>query len=164
MRVLVAVASKHGSTMEIARMLGTSLTLRKIETDVVPVGSVASLEEYDAVVLGSSVYMGHWLEPARLFAGEHADELLQRPVWLFSSGPLGDPARPAEDPAYAANLVEMTDAREHRVFGGSLWKEDLGIAERAMVAAVGAPEGDFRPWAEIDEWAGQIADALTTSD
>jgi len=161
MRVLVAVASKHGSTLEIARMIGTSLALRKIEAEVVPVGSVASLEEYDAVVLGSSVYMGHWLESARRFAAEHADELLQRPVWLFSSGPLGDPVTPAEEPTDAANLVEMTDAREHRVFGGSLWKEDLGIAERAMVAAVRAPEGDFRPWAEIDEWAGQIADELT---
>jgi len=161
MRVLVAVASKHGSTLEIARMIGTSLTLRKIEADVLPVGSVVSLDEYGAVVLGSSVYLGHWLESARHFAGEHADELLQRPVWLFSSGPLGEPATPAEEPADAVAIMEATRAREHRVFPGSLWKDELGIAERAMVAAVRAPEGDFRPWAEIDEWAGQIADELT---
>jgi menaquinone-dependent protoporphyrinogen oxidase len=160
MRVLVTAASKHGSTTEIARTIATSLTLRKIEVDVLSVDSVASLEEYDAVVLGSSVYLGHWLEPARRFITHHAAELLQRPVWLFSSGPLGDSAMPGEDPSYAASLVEMTHAREHRVFAGSLWKDGLGIAERAMVAAVRAPEGDFRPWAEIDAWAGQIAAEL----
>ena len=57
-------------------------------------------------------------------------------------------------------MMEATHAREHRVFPGSLWKDELGIAERAMVAAVRAPEGDFRPWAEIDDWAGRIAEAL----
>jgi menaquinone-dependent protoporphyrinogen oxidase len=163
MRVLVASASKHGSTAEIARTIGASLTFRQIEADVRPAESVTSLEGYDGVILGSGVYMGHWLEPAKRFIQQHTEDLLRRPVWLFSSGPLGDPAKPGEDPADAAALVEATRALEHRVFPGSLWKEDLGIAERAMVAAVRAPEGDFRPWAEIDDWAGQIAAQLATS-
>jgi len=162
MRVLVASASKHGSTAEIARTIGASLTFRGIETDVRSVEAVASLEGYDGVVLGSAIYMGHWLEAARRFIDDYATELHERPVWLFSSGPLGDPAKPTEEPADVVALSEATHAREHRVFAGSLWKEDLGIAERAMVAAVRAPEGDFRPWPEIDEWAGTIASELTT--
>jgi menaquinone-dependent protoporphyrinogen oxidase len=160
MRVLVASASKHGSTSEIARTIGASLSFRKIDVDVALVNKVTSIDEYDAVVLGSAIYMGHWLEPAKRFIAAHAVELSTRPVWLFSSGPLGDPPKPVEEPVDIAALMEATHAREHRRFPGSLWKEQLGIAERAMVAAVRAPEGDFRPWSEIDDWAGSIASAL----
>jgi hypothetical protein len=49
---------------------------------------------YDAVVLGSAVYAGHWLKPARALADRCAAALRARPVWLFSSGPVGDPAKP----------------------------------------------------------------------
>lgn len=160
MRILVASASKHGSTTEIARAIGTALMLRMIEVAVRPIESVGSLSGYDAVVLGSGIYMGRWLEPARQFIEYHHDELLRRPVWLFSSGPLGDPPKPIDEPADAASLVEQTHARGHRVFAGSLDKHELGIGERAMVAAFRAPEGDFRPWPEIDAWAGEIAAAL----
>ena len=159
MRVLVASASKHGSTTEIARAIGTALLLRMVDADVKTVESVVTVEAYDAVVLGSGVYMGHWLEPAKRFIEQHAEELQQRPVWLFSSGPLGDPP-PVTEPADVADLIESTHAREHRVFAGSLDKHELGIAERAMVAAVRAPEGDFRPWDEIDTWVGAIVAEL----
>ena len=160
MRVLVASASKHGSTTEIARAIGTALLLRMVDADVRTVESVVTIEGYDAVVLGSGVYMGHWLEPAKRFIEQHAEELRQRPVWLFSSGPLGDPPKPVTEPADVADLIESTRAREHRVFAGSLDKHELGIAERAMVAAVRAPEGDFRPWDEIDTWVGGIVAEL----
>ena len=160
MRVLVASASKHGSTSEIARTIAASLTFRGIDVDLALVNQVASIDAYDAIVLGSAIYMGHWLEPAKRFVAAHAGELSSRPVWLFSSGPLGDPPRPAGEPADIAPLMEASNAREHRSFPGSLRKADLGLAERAMVAAVRAPEGDFRPWAEIDEWATSIASAL----
>jgi len=160
MRVLVVSASKHGSTTEIARAIGTALLLRMVDTDVRTVESVVSVEGYDAVVLGSGVYMGHWLEPAKRFIDDNAAALQQRPVWLFSSGPLGDPPKPVTDPVDVADLIETTHAREHRVFAGSLDKHELGIAERAMVAAVRAPDGDFRPWDEIDAWAGTIVAEL----
>ena len=58
-------------------------------------------------------------------------------------------------------MVEATGAREHVVFAGSLDKHRLGLGERAIVAAVKAPEGDYRPWDEIDAWAGRIAEGLT---
>lgn len=160
MRVLVASASKHGSTTEIARAIGTALLLRMVDAEVKSVESVVTIDTYDAVVLGSGVYMGHWLEPAKRFIEQHALELQQRPVWLFSSGPLGDPPKPVTEPVDVADLIEATHAREHRIFAGSLDKHELGIAERAIVAAVRAPAGDFRPWDEIDAWAGAIVAEL----
>jgi len=163
MRVLVAAASRHGSTTDIARAIGTALMLRMVETDVRPVEQVVRLETYDAVVLGSGIYMGRWLQPAKQFIEANTDELLKRPVWLFSSGPLGDPPKPVEEPADAVRLVEATHARGHRVFAGSLDKHELGITERAMVAAVHAPEGDYRPWDDIDAWAGEIVAELVAA-
>ena len=163
MRVMVTAASKHGSTSDIAQAIGAALTFHEIDADVWSIEAVESLDGYDAVVLGSAVYMGHWLDPAKRFIDHHAAELKQRPVWLFSSGPLGEPAKPEGPPSDAAEMIAATGAREHVVFAGSLDKHRLGLGERAIVAAVKAPEGDYRPWDEIDAWAGRIAAALAAS-
>jgi menaquinone-dependent protoporphyrinogen oxidase len=112
------------------------------------------------VVLGSAVYMGHWLEAARQLAESETRALHGRPVWLFSSGPVGDPPKPDEQPVDAGAAVAATGAREHRLFGGNLDPRRLGFADRAMVHAVRAQTGDFRDWAEIAAWAERIADAL----
>jgi menaquinone-dependent protoporphyrinogen oxidase len=163
MRVLVLAASRHGSTTEIAAAIAEALVRRGLDADANAIED-ATPQRYDAVVLGSGVYMGHWLEPARRFAEQHAAALAERPVWLFSSGPLGPPEHlvPEGDPVDVAALLEATGARGHRVFAGRLRKKGLGFGERAMVAAVHAPEGDFRDWDAIDAWAGEIAHALAT--
>jgi menaquinone-dependent protoporphyrinogen oxidase len=161
MRILVTAASRHGSTEEIASAIAKGLTERGLDADASAIEH-ATPEGYGAVVLGSAVYMGHWLEPARRFAEQHGAALAERPVWLFSSGPLGPPEHlvPEDEPVDAAPVVQATGARAHRVFAGRLSKRGLGFGERAMVAAVRAPEGDFRDWAAIDAWAGEIAEAL----
>ena len=96
---------------------------------------------------------------------ERGAELAGRPVWLFSSGPLGEPPRPTEDEAVdVAGIVAATGAREHRLFAGRLDRHLLSFRERAVVRAVRAAEGDFRDWDEIDGWADTIAAALLGSD
>jgi menaquinone-dependent protoporphyrinogen oxidase len=166
MRVLVSVASKHGATAELADRLGqaldTELRARRVESvvDVVAPEQVTEVTEYDAAVLGSAVYVGHWLDAARQLAQN--PELRGMPVWLFSSGPVGDPLKPAEDPTDVATLMDATGARGHRVFGGRLMRSDLGFAERAVVRALRVPEGDFRDWDALAEWAADIAGILTT--
>src|SRR5207247_10963089 len=65
MKVLVTAASKHGATGEIAQAIGNRLTEYGFDTKVLPPGAVGTIEAYDAIVLGSAVYAGHWLEPAR---------------------------------------------------------------------------------------------------
>jgi menaquinone-dependent protoporphyrinogen oxidase len=59
-----------------------------------------------------------------------------------------------------ADLLAATEAREHRVFAGKLVRKQLSFPERAIVAAVRMPEGDFRDWTEIRTWAAGIADTM----
>ena len=91
MRVLVATASRHGSTGEVALAMGQALRARGLAADVCAVDEVVSVDDYRAVVLGSAVYHGRWIPAAVSFAEAHADALAGVPVWLFSSGPVGDP-------------------------------------------------------------------------
>ena len=160
MRVLVATASKYGATAEIGKTIAEVLGERGLEPTVLPPEQVDGVDGYDAAVLGSAVYAGHWLKPARELVERHAGGLAGRPVWLFSSGPVGDPPKPEEDPVDVADLVALTDARDHRVFAGKLVRRQLSFPERAIVAALRVPEGDFRDWTEIRRWAAGIAEAL----
>ncbi len=161
MKVLVAYASKHDATAEIAEAIGRGLSDRGLGTTVSSVADVSGLEGFDAVVLGSAVYAGRWLEAARHFVDEHAAELAKRPTWLFSSGPIGDPPRPSGDDAVRiTEIAQKTGASEHRLFSGRLDKSALGLGERAVVTAFRSPEGDFRDWPEIDSWAETIAGML----
>ena len=121
---------------------------------------VGDVTSYDAFVLGSAVYMGRWLEDARELA-ERIAALPARPVWLFSSGPIGDPPKPDEEPADAGDIVETTHARDHCLFAGRLDRHRLGFGEKAVVVALRVADGDFRDWTAIDTWGGQIAAELS---
>jgi len=163
MRVLVIVASKHGSTAEIAAALGEGLSRRGIETAVEDAAKVTDLGGYDAVLLGSAVYAGRWMKSARELVELRAEELTGRPVWLFSSGPVGEPLRPTEDPVDVATISAAIPTRGHRVFPGRLDKSKLSLAEKALVMSLRVAEGDYRNWDEIAAWADEIADALGQS-
>lgn len=158
MSVLVTAASKHGATAGIAEVIGRVLGEQGIDVAIVPI-SQARVEDYDAVVAGSAVYAGRWLKPARDFVKRNAEALRARPVWLFSSGPVGDPPKPESFPG-EAELVEATGARDHVLFAGSIDRSRLNHAERALVTALRAPEGDFRNLGEIRRWALSIGAAL----
>jgi menaquinone-dependent protoporphyrinogen oxidase len=157
MKVLVTASSKHGSTAEIAREIATILAKDGLDVAEAAPEEVRSIEGYDGVVLGSAVYAGHWMKPAKELVERLAPSLATRPVWLFSSGPIGDPPKPEEDPVDAAEMIESTKARDHRVFAGRLSKKGLSFGEKAIVLALRAPEGDFRDWDEIRAWAAEIA-------
>jgi menaquinone-dependent protoporphyrinogen oxidase len=164
--VLVTAASKHGATMELAEHLARSLEQSaagrrcRLVAMSIPVERRPDPRPYDAVVLASAVYAGRWLEPARRYAAEHADALRARPVWLLSSGPIGEPRFPADEPHDAEPLRSLVGARAHRVFPGRLDKHLLGIGERAIVTAMRAPVGDFRDWDALRAWAEEIAEEL----
>lgn len=160
MRILVTAASRHGSTAEIAARLGETLAAAGIETDVRPPDAVTTVAPYDGVVLGSGVYAGRWLASARQLVEREAAELSSRPVWLFSSGPVGDPAKPAAEPVDVDAIRKLTNAIDHRVFNGKLDRQQLGFGERTIVLAIHAAEGDFRSWEAVSEWASGIATTL----
>ena len=162
MTVLVAAATRHGATMEIAEWVGARLAESGADVEVRSVDEVGDLGRYDAVVVGSAVYLGQWLKPARGFVDAHAEDLARRPTWLFSSGPIVGNPPPADDPralraGLAEQLVATTHAREHKVFGGKLDTSTLSWGEKIAVRAAHASEGDFRDREAIDDWAASIA-------
>jgi menaquinone-dependent protoporphyrinogen oxidase len=160
-RVLVTAATRHGSTMEIAEAIGRTLGEQGFPVTVEAVDSVSQIDAYEAIVIGSGVYMGRWLEPARTFVDRHAVGLRDRPTWLFSSGPIGDPPRPdVEDAVNVDELMAATGAKGHRLFAGKIDRHRLGFGERALLRAVGAKDGDYREWDAISGWALAIARAL----
>ena len=124
-------------------------TNRLGETDLLPT-------EYDAYLVGSAVYAGRWMKSGRHYVHDHLIELRSKPLWLFSSGPLGEHADPDQAIDHPEEIGTLAGAREHKVFAGRLFRKELGPMERAMAAAVHAPEGDFRDWAEVDAWADHI--------
>jgi menaquinone-dependent protoporphyrinogen oxidase len=163
MRVLVSTAGKHGSTGEIATRIAEKLRAglsADVVVDVLAAAEVGEATSYDAVVLGSAVYMGRWLADARSLA-ERIALLPPRPIWLFSVGPIGDPPKPVKDPADIGDLLSATHAREHRLFAGRLDRHGLGLGEKAVVMALRVADGDFRDWHAIDAWSTRIAAELT---
>jgi menaquinone-dependent protoporphyrinogen oxidase len=161
MRVLVTAASRHGGTSDVAQAISQTLYDAGLDVDVIPPDEVASVSDYDAIVLGSAIYYGQWLPSALDLIQRDLEAIVTRPVWLFSVGPLGAPdPQPAEEPPIVAELLERTKAREHRVFAGILDRETLGVAERIIASVVKAPEGDFRDWTAIRHWAEEIASEL----
>jgi menaquinone-dependent protoporphyrinogen oxidase len=160
MNVLVAVASRHHSTYEIGSRLAAALEAAGLDADLRRPEEVVTLDGYDAVVLGSGVYAGRWLPAATGLADRLADELRRRPVWLFSSGPVGDAAAPAGDVDEVAAILARIDARGHRVFAGRLVPDELKLGEKLLVRFVRAKTGDYRDWTGIDAWAREIAAEL----
>ncbi len=160
--VLVVAASKHGATAQIADAIAARLASRLpgAVVDRRAAEQVDSFDGVDAVVLGSAVYLGRWRQSARDLIDRHESRLRAIPVWLFSSGPVGDEPRPHEEPADAARLVRRIGAVEHTTFSGRIDATELNLPERLVVRAVKAPVGDYRDWPAVEEWADRIAVTL----
>jgi len=162
MTFLVAYASRHGSTQEIAEFIAETLRSLGMEADCQPVGRAPDPRRYEGVVLGSAVYVGSWLPDATAYARGNAEDLAERPVWLFSSGPFGNQVLDQEEqPKELEELRNRISPRDHRVFFGALDMDKLAFEERMVVKAMGAPAGDFRDWDNIRSWTEDIASSLS---
>jgi menaquinone-dependent protoporphyrinogen oxidase len=187
-RALIVHASRHGATMGIAERIGDVLRTEGIETTVLPAMNLPDPAEFDAVVVGSGVYMGSWLKEGFEYLDRYQGTLQVRPTWLFSSGPIpgsskqvpaeGDPyggaLGPAEGPGSGNRkrieaLADQIGVRGHRILQGAYDPKDppKALSERLarMLPAVKAilPEGDFREWDKIEAWAREIAAQIETS-
>ena len=160
MKVLVTVATRHGSSWMIGDAIREELVATGVEAHLLEPELMSDISGYDAAVIGSAVYSGRWLKPARKFVERFERQLAAMPVWLFSSGPLGDPARPTEPPAEALEIARRLNARDHQVFEGRLEPDILGMGERAITGIAGARAGDYRPWVAITIWARRISASL----
>ena len=162
-RVLVAYASKHGSTAEIAEAVSAEIREAGHSVDCLEAGSVKDLEGYEAVVLGSAVYIKRWRGDAKHFLRKQGKALARIPFWVFSSGPTGDPADDdpewLEPPKIMAR-AEQLGVREHVVFGGRISPEG-GPMMRSMAEKIPEEFHDRRDWDEIRRWAAKIAGELS---
>ncbi len=157
-RVLVAYASKRGSTAEIAEAIRDELDAQGLAVDCVPASDVRSVADYDAVVVGSAVYMKRWRRDAGRLLRRHSRELAARPLWIFSSGPVGkDPDYSWSEPRRIVETAERLGARGHVVFGGRLPIEPKGFVEKAMVRDTPEELRDARDFDEIRTWAASVA-------
>jgi menaquinone-dependent protoporphyrinogen oxidase len=164
MEVWIVVASKYGSTQEIGDAIAEELRRSGHDCRAVDAAEVRNFTGAGAVVLGSAVYAGRWLKPARKLLQAHGAELTDRPAWLFSSGPTGDPPLPEEaEPVGIAEAMEATGARSHTIFAGKLDPDLLKRRERILVSAMRAPVGDFREWDAIRGWARSIGVELNAA-
>jgi menaquinone-dependent protoporphyrinogen oxidase len=161
MTVLVTYASKHESTQGIAERIAEKLRQLGKDAEARSVDGVEDLGSYEAFVIGSAVYYGSWLKEATEWVHRNQAVLAQHPVWLFSVGPLGTEVKDAEQqPKEMAEFLHTLGLRDQRIFFGVLDHSRLSFAERVMVKAVRAPEGDFRDWQAIEAWAESIAQDL----
>jgi menaquinone-dependent protoporphyrinogen oxidase len=167
-QVLVAYASKHGSTAELARSIGVTLRGAGLEVDVWPASHCSSIAAYDVVVVGSALYMNRWQPDALHFLRRFENELTSLPTWLFSSGPTGG-TRESETklarvlraqgfpPGHAGRLASRIGVRGHATFGGRVGEDMTGLFERWL------PRGDWRNARAVTAWARSIADAVSTA-
>jgi menaquinone-dependent protoporphyrinogen oxidase len=158
MKVLVAYASRHGATRGIAERIAAKLEQLGCDVTLLPVDGVDEVAVYDAVVVGSSVYFGMWSKDAAELVRRNAHALRHKPVWLFSSGPVGDMDLPP--PKEVAEFEDLIKPRGHQGFAGAIDHSKLGMGEKLMVKGLHAPEGDFRDWNAIDGWAQRILEEI----
>jgi menaquinone-dependent protoporphyrinogen oxidase len=175
LKVLVAYATRYDSTKGIANFIAEKLCHLGLEADAEDVSKVKNIGDYDAFVIGSAVYMRHWLNHARDFVSHNREILARRPVWLFSSGPLGTEIKNAQGrdlrdvsgPTEIGALRLAVRPRSHRVFFGALDGRKLAFGHRMIrkmpAAREALSEGDFRDWKEIEGWAIGIAQELLST-
>ena len=164
-KVLVAYGTKYGATAEIAERIGQVLRQAGLDAEVLPAECVGDVRAYQAVVLGSAVYIGQWRKQAAAFLKANEQALAGRPVWLFSSGPTGegDPVALTQGWRFPTGLQPVADRigpRDIALFGGAASVEKMNFIEKWLLKNVKAPAGDYRDWDAITAWAASIAGAL----
>lgn len=159
-KVLVAYATRAGSTGEIGEAIARQLCAEGFDAELREVSRVGSVEGYAAVVLGSAVRFGDWLPEMLGFMRTHAGALKQRPLALFTACNKAkdrSDASVAEMAAYAKAALAIVPPRDHVFFAGKIDFRTLSFFEKMVVRMIGSPEGDFRDWAAIRAWAQSVA-------
>lgn len=160
MHILVTAASKHGATDEVADAIATRIAASGFTVDRLAPADVASVEGYDAVVVGSAVYILQWMPEAHDFMERFKDELPAGQVWAFSVGMNDVPKSSEQDGSRVGPLLTHVKCRELRTFPGRYKPSLLSLRERSIARLARVVEGDFRDWEAIDQWADEIVAAL----
>lgn len=154
--ILVAYATRYGSTAEVAEAIGDELRKTGVEVDVQPIDDILDLSRYRAVIIGSPIYMGKWLPEAQVFVERHQQYLRGIPVAYFAvgltvAGETPDAIRKAE--ASMSQVRMLVNPVDIGIFPGRLESSRLSAADRAIIKLVRAKTGDFRDWGAVRAWA-----------
>ena len=162
--VLVAYATRHGSTQEVAGAVAASLRERGLDVELQPAREVQGLERYQAIVLGTALYMFHFHKDARRFLARHRAALAERPVAIFALGPINDVEKEwqgvrAQFDKELAKFPWLAPVAKE-VFGGKFDPAKLRFPYNLLPAHKRLPASDIRDWKAIHDWAGGVAGKL----
>ena len=154
MTLLVAYASKHGSTQEVAEAVAEQLRAGGREVDLRRAADVDDLTPYDGVVLGGSLYVGRWHEDARRFLSTYREELSALPLAVFALGPKTAEQKDLADARTqldkALSKTPELEPRSVAVFGGVIDPSKLRFPLNRL------PASDARDWDAIDAWVDEL--------
>ena len=157
--VLIAFATKHGSTRDVATEVAGRLSAHGIVTYTCPAADVHSLEGYDGVVVGSAIYTGRLHAEARDFLHRFRGELATRPLAVFAMGPrtLADEDVTGSRRQLDAALTKEPTLRQFAtaLFGGVFDPAQHRFPFNRM------PASDVCDWAAIRAWADEVARRFT---
>lgn len=165
--VLVAYATSYGSTREVAEAIATSLRECGLAVDVQPAREVSSLADYGAVVLGAPLIMFHWHKDAHKFLSRHREALGQRPVAIFTLGPV---SVPRNDKEWQDSHVQLDKELAKypwlspvaiEILGGKFDPKELRFPMSWLASK--APASDARDWDAIRAWASGLCAKLTSA-
>lgn len=162
-KILVAFASKCGSTGEIAQAIGEVLCASGAQVEVKPIKEVSGLGGYDAVVLGTAIRTGQCLPEAKAFVEQHKETLSKLPLACFAvclAVTANDPQERKQAETYLDGLKALVRPTVEGVFAGKMEYRRLPFILRLMMRMMKIGEGDFRDWAAIRAWAEEIAPIL----
>jgi menaquinone-dependent protoporphyrinogen oxidase len=159
--VLVAYATRYGSTQEVAESVAATLRERGLAVDIEPMRQVRTLDQYHAVVLGAPLYIMRWHKDAIQFLGRHHAALMQRPVAIFALGPFHAEEKEFQEvrgqlDKELAKFPWLTPAAIE-IFGGKFDPEKLTFPHNLVPALKKMPASDIRDWTAIHAWASDLA-------
>ncbi len=162
--ILVAYATRQGSTQEVAEAVASTLRERGLEVELQPAREVLSLERYQAVVLGTALYMFRFHKDARRFLAHHRVTLAERPVAIFALGPFNNEEKEwqgvrAQLDKELAKFPWLAPVAK-QVFGGKFDPAQLRFPYNLLPALKRLPASDIRDWKAIHDWASAVAEKL----
>ena len=158
-RILVAYASRKGSTAGIAQAIGKELTSEGYAVDVNEMKSITSLAGYNAVVIGAPVYTGKVTGDVAAFVTANKDGLSRLPVAGFVTGIAPVYPKTGDVKGFTDQLITaLAPIRPVVVtmFAGTLDAEKMNFVERSLTSLMKVPTSDFRDWDAIRAWARKL--------
>ena len=165
-RILIAYATRTGSTAEVADAIAGHLCKAGLSAEARPLGEVTSLDSYSGAILGSAVRYGSWLPEMTKFLSANRDALSAMPVAFFTMHMLAlgdDPAAVAERAKYTAKARALLTPADEAFFEGKIDPARLSFLDRLAVRLVKSPTGDRRDWDRIAAWAGSLASQMRSA-